>query len=121
MVEGDKGVLEADYNVKIPECGPEISLESAPSASNYGETALNRMYKDYICSGGIDSLFNECDIRKRLLLCNTHECDVKNVKESTKNWQWNDSKMKFVWVYKSVKRYICPGVKSNRWYQKQEE
>ena len=115
-VEGDKGMLETDYNIEIPECGPDISSEPAPSVSNDEELALNRMCEDEgdkedICSGGKDSLTNECDIRKRLLWCNTHECDVKSVKDCTKNWQWNKNKMKFMWMYKSVKRYICPGMK----------
>ena len=39
---------------------------------------------------------------------------MESVKDCTKNWQWNKNKMKFMWMYKSVKRYICPGMKASQ-------
>ena len=112
-------MLEGDINIEIPEDVPKIPLNSTPSVNDNGETALKRLceaegYKEDICNGGIDSMLNECDIRKRLLWCNTHECGVKIVKESTKKWQWNKSKMKFMWMYKSVNKYSCPSMRSSR-------
>ena len=39
---------------------------------------------------------------------------MKSVKESTKNWQWNNSKIKLMLVYKSVNKYSCPGMRSSQ-------
>ena len=42
-VEGDKGVLEGDINIEIPEDVPKIPLNSTPSVNDNGETALKRL------------------------------------------------------------------------------
>ena len=39
---------------------------------------------------------------------------MRSVKENSKKWQWNNKKLKFMWEYKSVKKFICLGVRSSR-------
>ena len=42
-MKGDKGELEGDINIEIPENVPEIPLKSTPSVNDNGETALKRL------------------------------------------------------------------------------
>ena len=40
----------------------------------------------------------ECDIIRRRNWCNTHECVVKPVNVSSTKWQYNEKKMKYMYV-----------------------
>ena len=50
-------------------------------------------------------------INKKRLWCNNHECAVKSTNGSSKKWQWNVKKMKYMYVYRKVKKYVCPGMR----------
>ena len=45
-----------------------------------------------------DMTIRECDIIKRRSWCNTHECVVKPVNVSSTKWQYNEKKMKYMYV-----------------------
>ena len=47
------------------------------------------------------------EMNKRKLWCNTHECDVRCNNVTSKTWQYSKKKMKYMWVNRSVKKYVC--------------
>ena len=50
----------------------------------------------------------ECAIVKKRLWCKTHECAVKCQNVSSKKWQYSEKHVKYMYVSKSVKKYVCP-------------
>ena len=50
----------------------------------------------------------ECDVNKRRLWCNNHDCDIKSTNVASKNCQYNDKKRRYMYVTKYVKKYVCP-------------
>ena len=57
---------------------------------------------------------NECAVMKRKLWCNTHECGVKSMNVTSKKWQYNEKKMKYMYMSKCVKKYVCPANTANQ-------
>ena len=50
-------------------------------------------------------------INKKRLWCNNHECAVKSTNVSSKKWQWNVKKLKYMYAYSKVKKYVCPNMR----------
>ena len=56
----------------------------------------------------------ECAIVKKRLWCKTHECVVKCQSVTSKTWQYSKKNVKYMYVAKSVKKYVCPSYKVNQ-------
>ena len=52
-------------------------------------------------------LSNECELNKKRMWCSKHECGLRCSNVSSKMWQYNKSKMKYMYVTKNVKKYVC--------------
>ena len=62
---------------------------------------------DDILREGGPNIKNDCDINKRKLWCNKHECDVKTYDVSSTKWQWSNKKKEYMNVRKKNKKYVC--------------
>ena len=50
---------------------------------------------------------NECEMDKKRLWCYEHECAIRCSSVTSKKWQYSKTKMKYMWVTKYVKKYVC--------------
>ena len=90
----------------------DYKLSTTPSIGDISNLNKEDVSEGDICSmKGVDQTKNECDINKKRLWCNNHDCVVKSMDVSSKKWQWNVKKMKYMYVYRKVKKYVCPGMR----------
>ena len=50
---------------------------------------------------------HECELDKKRLWCYEHGCAVQCSNVSNKKWQYSKTKMKYMYVTKYVKKYVC--------------
>ena len=97
----------------------ENQYSATPSVSTTGNQNTEEEVKNkddiLVRVEGVSSVADlECAVVKKRLWCKTHECVIKCQSVTSKKWQYSEKNMKYMYVSKCVKKYVCPSYKVNQ-------
>ena len=120
VVEIVSAICEDDDHVPIPpdirSIPPQSDEEAVfPTTPSEGTDRKHNLVEEVTNNDDIggtrmrteQNILNECELNKKRMWCNKHDCGLRCSNVSSKTWQYNKSKMKYMYVSKNVKKYVC--------------
>ena len=120
VVELVSAICEDDDHVPIPpdirSIPPQSDEEAVfPTTPSEGTDRKHTLVEEVTSNDDIggtrirteQNILNECELNKKRMWCNKHDCGLRCSNVSSKTWQYNKSKMKYMYVTKNVKKYVC--------------
>ena len=98
--------------LSIPPNSDEVIFSTTPPVGrNQNQTSNEEVGDEDDNCGKVmnqeQTSLNDCVLNKKGMWCSKHECGLKCYNVSSKTWQYSKTKMKYMYVTKNAKKYVC--------------